>query len=180
MRDPTRKTIGLQEEETHTRNQRKEQLTDKRSRTLNSKCKANYHGNPWMTSGSMNESDSRARRTIRSREDTMKTTTPLQAIRAFCLVCMGGKDTPEARREVKACSESTCPFHPYRLGKGRPSVKKIKKVCLFCMGESSRLVSECTSNDCPIHPFRFGKNPNRTGVGQKDAFKEAVSRRKAA
>jgi hypothetical protein len=180
MRESTRKTVRRKEEETHTSDQRKEHLMDKRPRTLNSECKTNYHGNPWVTVGSMNECDSRAGRTMPLREDAMKKTTPLQAIRAFCLVCMGGKDTPEARGEVKACAESTCPFHPYRLGKGRPSVKKIKKVCLFCMGESTRLISQCVSKDCPAHPFRFGKNPNRVGMGQKDAFKEAVSRRKAA
>ena len=39
--------------------------------------------------------------------------TPLSAIKAFCIDCMG--DQP---RLVKECTTQSCPLWPYRLGKG--------------------------------------------------------------
>ncbi len=37
---------------------------------------------------------------------------PLKAIRAFCIDCMGG-----AVREVKLCPSQICPLHAFRMGK---------------------------------------------------------------
>ena len=37
---------------------------------------------------------------------------PVKAIRAFCIDCMGG-----SVREVKMCSSKICPLHAFRMGK---------------------------------------------------------------
>ena len=54
-----------------------------------------------------------------------------------------------------------CWLYLYRMGRGRPSIKTIRKHCLECMGGSYKLVSQCGERDCPLHEFRFGTNPNR-------------------
>lgn len=38
--------------------------------------------------------------------------TPLKAIRARCLDCVGFQ-----KSEVRRCKDTTCPLHPYRMGK---------------------------------------------------------------
>lgn len=43
--------------------------------------------------------------------------TPIKSIRLFCLECCGGSSN-----EVKLCPSTTCPLHPFRLGKN-PNVK---------------------------------------------------------
>jgi len=83
--------------------------------------------------------------------------TPGKTIRAYCLHCVGGN-----AQDVRACDANdqryhVCPFHPYRLGKGKPSVKTIRKFCLDCMGGSSNMVADCQTEDCYCHPYRFGK-----------------------
>ena len=96
--------------------------------------------------------------------------TPGRAIRAFCVSCCGG-----VSGEVKSCDGDgtdpafhACPFHSYRMGRGRPSVKIIRKHCLQCMGESPSLVLECMTTDCDCYTYRMGKNPARAGMGSKD------------
>lgn len=93
-----------------------------------------------------------------------KKETPSQAVKRFCRQCCCG-----IRHEVVNCTGdkpimgglySKCPFYEYRLGKGRVSVKTIRKHCLMCMGGSKIAVKECTSEKCPLYPFRFGTNPN--------------------
>ena len=37
--------------------------------------------------------------------------TPLSAIKAFCIDCLGGQP-----RLVKACTAKNCPLYPYRTG----------------------------------------------------------------
>jgi hypothetical protein len=107
--------------------------------------------------------------------------TPLQAIRKVCVACVGSV------YEVKDCGgnkclggqgneNESCYFFHFRLGKGRSSVKLIRKFCLECMGGSSRLVAVCESVDCPLHQYRFGKNPKRAGLTHKGSFKPAVRR----
>jgi len=93
---------------------------------------------------------------------------PKEAIRSQCLACVGGH-----KKEVAACNGNgsipgfhICPFHSYRLGKGRPSIKIIRKFCLQCMGGSKVFVKECTTEDCFVHQYRFGKNPARAGIGR--------------
>lgn len=44
--------------------------------------------------------------------DNKQITSPLKAIRAKCLDCCCDQTT-----EVKLCSASTCPLHPFRFGK---------------------------------------------------------------
>jgi len=98
------------------------------------------------------------------------TKTPLKAIRAFCVECVGSP------YEVRDCGgdkclgdqgdeNNVCYFFSYRLGRGRPSVKTIRKQCLECMSGRRDFVRECGSSDCPIWPYRMGKNPNRAGHG---------------
>ncbi len=67
-----------------------------------------------------------------------------------------------------------CWFYPYRMGKGRPSVKLIRKMCLECMGGSYKLVSQCGERDCPLYYFRFGTNPNRARREDKISIEETV------
>ena len=91
--------------------------------------------------------------------------TPLETIRVYCLHCNGGNDS-----EVKTCDANKpgwhiCPFHPYRMRKGRLSVKVFRKFCLQCMGGHVTLVSECKITDCPCYPYRMGRNPAYAGKG---------------
>lgn len=90
-----------------------------------------------------------------------KTLTPGQAVRKHCLACVG------SAAEVRTCggekllvTGEPCNLFPYRMGKGRPSVKIIRRECLFCMGGSRVLVRECKTETCNLHPFRLGTNPN--------------------
>jgi len=85
--------------------------------------------------------------------------TPKKAVLRFCRQCVG---TPT---EIENCSDKDCPFHKYRLGKGRPPLREIRKQCLLCMGGSRQLVEECTVTDCPLYLYRKGTNPNRSGIG---------------
>ena len=114
---------------------------------------------------------------------------PLKTIAAFCNICVGGH-----RKEVASCDGDgkivgfmSCPFHPFRLGIGRPSVKLMRKFCLQCMGGSSVFVKECETTDCLIYPYRFGKNPARIGKRQSvdrmalvRSKKQVVSLKKSA
>jgi hypothetical protein len=94
--------------------------------------------------------------------------TPKGTIRAYCVYCTVG-----SFNEVENCDGDGrdpafrgCPFHTYRMGRGRPSVKIIRKFCLACMGGSPKLISECETMDCYCYVYRMGKNPARTGKGQ--------------
>ena len=69
-------------------------------------------------------------------------------------------------------SGDSCGFYRYRLGKGRPSVKTIRRECLSCMGAvpgrtrnpiASRMVEDCRSILCPVWPYREGSNPKMKG-----------------
>jgi len=96
----------------------------------------------------------------------IKHRTPKKAIQAYCLHCVGGSS-----QDVKACDADNpayhvCPFHPYRLGRGRPSVKIIRQFCLDCMGGSKDFVKDCETTDCLCHPYRLGKNPYKVKTGR--------------
>ena len=84
---------------------------------------------------------------------------PKKAVLLFCKQCVG------AATEIESCGGKDCPFYPYRLGKGRPPLKVIRKQCLLCMGGTRQFVKECTTTDCPLYPYREGTNPNRSGIG---------------
>lgn len=91
---------------------------------------------------------------------------PLKAIRAECLACMGGSPSL-----VAACpSQGTCHLWPYRLGR-KPATGEhhplaaIRAHCLTGAG-SAREARACSGEllgggRCPLHPFRFGRNPAR-------------------
>jgi hypothetical protein len=57
--------------------------------------------------------------------------------------------------------DGKCWFYKFRLGRGRPSVKIIRKHCRECMGGSPQLVEACATIGCTLYQFRFGTNPNR-------------------
>lgn len=101
--------------------------------------------------------------------------TPGQAIHKFCVQCVcssfevtkcGGNNMLGGQGD----KSGVCYFFLYRLGKGRPSVKIIRKFCLECQGgdktkkrqprEVSDGVKFCPSENCTLYPFRLGKNPN--------------------
>jgi hypothetical protein len=92
---------------------------------------------------------------------TVKTRhTPLKAIRRHCVECVGGAaDVLECGGD-HLLTGGACSFFPYRMGRGRPSVKTIRKFCLDCMGGSQAFVRECENTGCTLHPYRMGRNPN--------------------
>jgi hypothetical protein len=90
--------------------------------------------------------------------------TPVKAIHKVCVDCVGSPF------EFKDCQgdklyDGPCLLYPYRMGKGRPSVKLIRKYCLYCMGGSPKLVKNCRSiSTCPLYLYRMGRNPKRMGL----------------
>ena len=83
--------------------------------------------------------------------------TPLTKLRAYCVHCVGGRF-----REIETC-DAACPFHTYRMGGGRPSVKVFRKFCLQCMGGHIEFVKDCETTDCFCWEYRMGKNPAMKG-----------------
>ncbi len=105
--------------------------------------------------------------------------TPLKAIRKFCIRCVGNAASVNKCGGDKMLGQGDpkgqCWFYPYRMGRGRPSVKIIRKNCLECMGGSRKLVADCGPfGDCPLHIFRFGTNPNRIRETVKNMIEEAA------
>lgn len=98
--------------------------------------------------------------------------TPGKAIRAYCSNCVGGNP-----RDVTTCDGIDCPFHPYRLGTGRPSVKTIRRFCLDCMGGHINFVRECSITECLCHLYRFGKSLSRKSGRSAEWMQEIRSRR---
>jgi hypothetical protein len=103
---------------------------------------------------------------LRSNVAGQKNLTPGQAIHKICIDCVGN---PFA---VKDCQgdkqlDGPCLLFAYRLEKGRPSVKLIRKYCLYCMGDNGKLIRECHSRACPFPCYRMGKNPN-IGLSEKE------------
>ena len=85
--------------------------------------------------------------------------TPGKAIRNFCIDCVGS--VAEVQNCMgEACIDGPCLFLPYRLARGRPSVKLIRRFCVYCMGGHPTMVKDCRSRGCFLKPFRMGKNPN--------------------
>jgi hypothetical protein len=113
--------------------------------------------------------------------------TPLEAIHKFCVACVGSPF------EVKDCGgdkclngecypNGECWFYKFRLGKGRPSVKLIRQMCLWCQGGSKEFVKDCFEGTghsgvsaCPLWQYRLGTNPKRAGIGRKFPAIGAVS-----
>ena len=107
--------------------------------------------------------------------------TPGRAIRLHCLECVGWEASG-----VYECGGSEllfggrCGFYPYRLGKGRPSVKTIHKECILCMGgepdkarqnRATRRVKDCRSFLCCLWLYREGSNPAMKGRSMTAARK---------
>ena len=87
--------------------------------------------------------------------------TPGTAIRKHCVECVGSPyEIENCRGDFLYATEKKCPFYRYRMGKGRPSVKLIRKYCMFCMSGSYQAINQCNSEICVLTPFRFGTNPN--------------------
>ena len=93
-----------------------------------------------------------------------KNETPLQAVRRFCIQCVGN-----VKSEIRDCrgdkpflsGVKCCPLFKHRFGRGRISVLEIRKHCLrLCMNGSRDAVRCCLSTECPLYPFRMGTNPN--------------------
>lgn len=113
--------------------------------------------------------------------------TPLESVHKFCVQCVGSpfevKDCGGDKCKNGGCNKNgACLFYPYRLGSGRPSVKSIRKYCLYCCGESPELVRECPDGKahsgieaCALYPYRMGTNPKRAGIGGILSEKRAVS-----
>jgi len=120
-------------------------------------------------------------------------TSPLKAIRAYCLDCVGG-----VAAEVRKCTGQlvsnenwTCPLHPFRFGKGRKSgikstlspIKAIAKNCLWCCGGSATERQLCCSQICCLKPFREGKNPfvseKRRQAARKSGLRNSANLEKA-
>lgn len=90
--------------------------------------------------------------------------TPGKAIRVQCVACVGSfKDVGVCGGHGKNPLYDYCPFYPYRLGRGRPSVKTIRKFCLQCMNKTSAMILDCPTVSCPVYEFRLGKNPAYSG-----------------
>lgn len=98
--------------------------------------------------------------------------TPKKAVLKFCRACVGKRMTKncggnkvtnmlERRGSTWVLVTGVCQFYAYRTGEGRPKVREIRSMCLYCMGGSYKEVRECDNTNCPLHPFRMGTNPNR-------------------
>ena len=104
---------------------------------------------------------------------------PKQAVREFCKECVGNNS-----HQVKSCGgdkmlnqgdkTNQCLLYPFRNGRGRPTVKLIRRFCLECLGGSRKLVRECQNPQCPLYSFRFGKNPNRAHNNKKNCEKNSL------
>jgi hypothetical protein len=102
----------------------------------------------------------------------VKNLTPGKAIRKHCLQCVGTASEIRNCGGDKLIGGGSCPLYPYRLGKGRPSVKIIRGECLYCMGGSYELVRNCENLKCNLFDFRMGTNPN---YGRREYVPERVS-----
>jgi hypothetical protein len=118
-------------------------------------------------------------------EEKSVTTSPLRALRRYCLWCCNG-----SANEVRLCSAKACPLWTFRFGhrptaedkaavaevklyplerattgaefheRGGTAVKAIRRRCFDCSGGSATGANGCKASDCDLHPFRKGRNPN--------------------
>ncbi len=92
---------------------------------------------------------------------------PADAIRAYCMQCLGMKHL--TRKTVEGCQGDQafcgpCPFFPFRMGK-RPTVRVFRTHCLHCTRGDRFYIAECPASSCPAYPYRLGINPAREGIG---------------
>jgi hypothetical protein len=95
---------------------------------------------------------------IRGKVTIRKRLTPRRAIHEHCIDCI---DRASAVRDCQGDQlyDGPCIFFPYRMGKRRPSVKLIRKFCLYCMNGHKSLIRNCHSKACALLLYRMGKNP---------------------
>jgi hypothetical protein len=48
-------------------------------------------------------------------------------------------------------------------------IGRIRMKCIECSGGRLKDVRECEITSCPLYPYRMGRNPNRSGIGNKNA-----------
>ena len=89
-----------------------------------------------------------------------------EAIRKFCVACMGG-----SYHLVAECPEEACPLHQYRvlssLMGDRPPVRAIRRQCLACCCADRQAVRVCAASPscqepyspCVLWRFRLGSRP---------------------
>jgi hypothetical protein len=108
--------------------------------------------------------------------------TPGVAIRRFCRKCAGSAfETDDCRGDQLDPSygqHGVCFFFPYRQGRGRPSVKLIRKMCLECQGGSSDGVRDCRNKACAIFRYRFGTNPAVKVTPEKRKHLQAIGKKR--
>ena len=90
--------------------------------------------------------------------------TPKEAVLQFCKECVPAYNERKNCSGNKLLNKESCFLYKVRLGKGKISVKLIRKHCLQCMSGSHEWVKACISVNCPLYPFRFGTNPNRKDI----------------
>jgi len=102
----------------------------------------------------------------------MGTPTPLRAVRARCLACVG------SAKDVRDCEEP-CDLNPFRLGRGvrgKGSIlKAIRSYCLWCCDGQPSEVRLCPSVNCALYPYRDGRRQStrtltaeqRAAIGQR-------------
>ena len=119
----------------------------------------------------------------------MKTTTPVNSIRKYCIWCCIG-----SAKEIRHCTVYECPLYAYRMGKkldlpvllklnpeGEKEenkrqilsilhltpVKAIRKKCKYCAVFELEPIRKCEHTDCDLFAYRMGTNPSRKGIGNK-------------
>ena len=66
-----------------------------------------------------------------------KITSPLKAIRCFCIECMGGQVT-----DVKDCTTKTCPLYDFRMGKNPYNTRQFTEEQRQAMAERMKKMHE--------------------------------------
>lgn len=94
-----------------------------------------------------------------------KRRTPLLAIRAFCVECMGG-----SAQLVAECASTACPYHGQRMGTIEPGADRrlLRVIKSYCAGQClpgedpagcSARKEYLGQSPCPCWPYRLGRNP---------------------
>lgn len=110
---------------------------------------------------------------------SLKRLTPLQAIRAHCVRCMG-----DAPKLVAQCCAPKCHlFHmrkaaiaadgeaPRRGGRETNPVAAIRANCLECVGWLPVEVEICSAGTCPLIPYRMGVNEIKSEANRKSTLR---------
>jgi hypothetical protein len=99
--------------------------------------------------------------------------TPLKAVRARCLNCVGFEPG-----RVRECDFDDCALHPLRMGRGaRATLKPIRAYCLWCCNGQRAEVRLCPATGCPLWQYRLGRRPQTTRLLPKIASTAGVLER---